>query len=59
MAKRGFGSPRYDKAKHKAAASKGGRVAHALGVAREWTKEEAKEAGRRGGLARARAREED
>lgn len=36
----------------KALASKGGKAAHALGRAHKWTSEEAKAAGRKGGLAR-------
>lgn len=39
--------------KHREIASKGGRVAHEKGTARQWTSEEAKEAGRKGGLATA------
>ena len=35
-------------------ASKGGKAAHAKGVAHEWTREQAREAGRKGGLARPR-----
>jgi general stress protein YciG len=31
-------------------ASKGGKMAHLRGVAHEWTPEEAREAGRKGGL---------
>ena len=44
---RGFSS--MDKDKQRDIASKGGRVAHELGVAHEWTSEEARKAGRRGG----------
>lgn len=35
-------------------ASKGGKAAHAKGTAHEWSSEQAREAGRKGGLARAR-----
>lgn len=35
--------------KQRAIASKGGKAAHALGRAHEWTKEQAREAGRKGG----------
>lgn len=38
-------------------ASKGGRAAHAKGTAHEWTCDEAREAGRRGGLASAKRKE--
>jgi general stress protein YciG len=34
-------------------ASKGGKAAHAKGTAHEWSSEQAREAGRKGGLARA------
>lgn len=46
---RGFAS--MDKEKQRAIASKGGKAAHAKGTAHEWDSLEAKEAGRRGGLA--------
>ena len=36
-------------------AGKGGRAAHALGTAHEWSSAEARRAGRKGGLARARS----
>jgi two-component system response regulator AtoC len=39
-----------DPAKQRETASKGGRAAHQKGTAHEWTSEEAREAGRRGGL---------
>jgi uncharacterized protein len=52
---RGFAS--MDKSKQREIASKGGKVAHQKGVAHEWTREEAREAGRKGGRAsRARRR---
>lgn len=38
------------------AGRKGGKIAHERGTAHEWTSEEAREAGRKGGLARAAAR---
>jgi uncharacterized protein len=44
---RGFAS--MDRTKQRAIASKGGRAAHAKGTAHEWTTEEAREAGRKGG----------
>ena len=44
---RGFASmPAY---KRRAIASKGGTASHAKGVAHEWTSEEAREAGHKGG----------
>lgn len=41
---------------HRAIASRGGRAAHRLGVAHEWTQAEAVAAGRKGGKARAAQR---
>ena len=46
--KRGFGS--MTKEKQREIASKGGRAAHRKGTAHEWTSEEARSAGRKGGL---------
>lgn len=46
---RGFAS--MDKTVQREIASKGGKAAHAKGTAHEWTSEEAKAAGRKGGLA--------
>lgn len=45
---RGFAS--MDPKKQKEIASKGGKAAHQRGVAHEWTSEEAREAGRKGGI---------
>ena len=45
---RGFAS--MDSAKQREIASKGGRAAHQKGTAHEWTREEAREAGRKGGM---------
>jgi hypothetical protein len=39
-----------DPKKQREIASKGGKAAHAKGTAHEWTKEEAREAGRKGGV---------
>jgi uncharacterized protein len=39
-----------DPKKQREIASKGGKAAHAKGTAHEWTKEEAREAGRKGGM---------
>ena len=47
--KRGFSS--MDKAKQREIASKGGKAAHQKGTAHEFTSEEAREAGRKGGAA--------
>jgi general stress protein YciG len=49
---RGFASMARDKQRE--IASKGGKAAHAKGTAHEWSREQAREAGRRGGLASAR-----
>jgi general stress protein YciG len=46
---RGFAS--MDPEKQRAIASKGGRTAHQKGTAHEWTPAEAREAGRKGGIA--------
>jgi len=46
---RGFGS--MDPKKQRDIASKGGRAAHKKGNAHTWTSEEAREAGRKGGMA--------
>ena len=51
--KRGFVSMSQDKQRQ--IASKGGRAAHAKGTAHEFTSEEARAAGRKGGMARQRA----
>jgi general stress protein YciG len=45
---RGFAS--MDPEKQRAIARKGGRAAHEKGTAHEWTSEEARRAGRKGGL---------
>lgn len=45
--RRGFAS--MSKAKQREIASKGGRAAHAKGTAHEWTPDEAREAGKKGG----------
>lgn len=52
--KRGFAS--MDRAKQREIASKGGRAAHAKGTAHEFTSEEARVAGRKGGEAVSRDR---
>jgi general stress protein YciG len=40
-----------DRGKQREIASKGGKAAHQKGTAHEWTEEEAREAGRKGGMA--------
>jgi len=49
-----------DRSKQRVIARKGGRAAHLKGSAHEWTSEEAREAGRKGGMAshRRKPREE-
>ena len=49
---RGRGFASMDPAKQREIASKGGRAAHAKGTAHEFSSEEAREAGRKGGQAR-------
>jgi uncharacterized protein len=46
---RGFAS--MDRDKQRDIASKGGKAAHVKGTAHEWTSEQAREAGRKGGIA--------
>jgi len=53
---RGFAS--MDRVRQREIASKGGKAAHEKGTAHEWTSEEAREAGRRGGQAGSRRRAE-
>lgn len=52
---RGFAS--MDEAKQREIASKGGKAAHAKGTAHRFTPDEAREAGRKGGLAVSRDRQ--
>ena len=47
-----------DRAKQREIASKGGKAAHQKGTAHEWTSEEAREAGRKGGMASHRRRQQ-
>jgi hypothetical protein len=47
-----------DRSKQKEIASKGGKAAHQKGTAHEWTSEEAREAGRKGGIASHQRRRE-
>jgi general stress protein YciG len=53
-ATRGFAS--MERGRRREIASKGGKAAHQKGTAHEWSSEQARDAGRLGGLARARAR---
>ena len=52
--RRGFAS--MDPARQREIASKGGRAAHEKGTAHEWSSEEAREAGRKGGVTVSRDR---
>ena len=47
-----------DRSKQKEIASKGGKAAHQKGTAHEWTSEEARDAGRKGGIASHQRRRE-
>ena len=58
MAKEDRGFASMDRQKQREIASKGGKAAHAKGTAHEWTSEEAREAGRKGGMASHRRRRE-
>ncbi len=58
MAKEDRGFASMDRTKQKEIASKGGKAAHQKGTAHEWTSDEAREAGRKGGLASHRKRRE-
>jgi uncharacterized protein len=52
--RRGFAA--MDAAKQREIASKGGKAAHASGNAHEWTSDEARKAGRKGGQASGKLR---
>ena len=47
-----------DRGKQRDIASKGGKAAHQKGTAHEWTSEEAREAGRKGGMASHRRKQD-
>jgi general stress protein YciG len=47
-----------DRHKQREIASKGGKAAHHKGTAHEWTSDEAREAGRKGGMASHRRKQE-
>ena len=53
---RGFAS--MERNKQRDIASKGGKAAHQKGTAHEWTSEEAREAGRKGGMASHRRKQQ-
>ena len=48
---RGRGFASMDRQKQREIASKGGRAAHVQGTAHEWSSDEARQAGRKGGAA--------
>ena len=58
MAKEDRGFASMERAKQREIASKGGKAAHQKGTAHEWTSEEAREAGRKGGMASHRRRKQ-
>ena len=58
MAKEDRGFASMDRQKQREIASKGGKAVHVKGTAHEWTSEEAREAGRKGGMASHRRRKE-
>ena len=47
-----------DRGKQREIASKGGKAAHQKGTAHEWTSDEAREAGRKGGMASHRRKQD-
>ena len=51
MAKEDRGFASMDRAKQREIASKGGKAAHMKGTAHQWSSEEARQAGRKGGMA--------
>ena len=59
MAKEDRGFASMDRQKQREIASKGGKAAHAKGTAHEWTSEEAREAGRKGGMSSHHRRQRD
>ena len=58
MAKEDRGFASMDRSKQREIASKGGKAAHQKGTAHEWTSDEAREAGRKGGMASHRRKQE-
>ena len=59
MAKEDRGFASMDRSKQRDIASKGGKAAHQKGTAHEWTSEEAREAGRKGGMASHRRKQQE
>ena len=59
MAKEDRGFASMDRGKQREIASKGGKAAHQKGTAHEWTSDEAREAGRKGGMASHRRKQQD
>ena len=59
MAKEDRGFASMDRSKQREIASKGGKAAHQKGTAHEWTSEEAREAGRKGGMASHRRKQQE
>jgi uncharacterized protein len=57
MAKEDRGFASMDRTKQREIASKGGKAAHLKGTAHEWSSQEAREAGRKGGMASHRKRQ--
>ena len=58
MAKEDRGFASMDRNRQREIASKGGKAAHQKGTAHEWTSEEAREAGRKGGMASHRRKQD-
>ena len=58
MAKEDRGFASMDRTKQREIASNGGKAAHLKGTAHEWSSQEAREAGRKGGMATHRRRQE-
>ena len=58
MAKEDRGFASMDRAKQREIASKGGKAAHQKGTAHDWTSDEARDAGRKGGIASHQRRRE-
>jgi general stress protein YciG len=59
MAKEDRGFASMDPTTQREIASKGGKAAHLMGTAHEWSSEEAREAGRKGGLANRRKHQQE
>lgn len=58
MAKEDRGFASMDRSRQREIASRGGKAAHERGTAHEWTADEAREAGRKGGIASHRRRQQ-